>query len=189
MSISKIAGRYAKSLLDLAQEKKCIQEINDDIILIKNTCENRDLKLLLKSPIIHTDKKLIIFKELFGARINPLTLSFLEILIHKGREYMVPNICVAFMEQYKALNKIRPAKLISATPMTDSEVKVIKEKFNAWLKPGETMELVQQVDPNIIGGYIFQMGGRQVDATVKRSLDSMKTGLYDSSYTNLVIKS
>ncbi|MEO6189402.1 MAG: ATP synthase F1 subunit delta [Saprospiraceae bacterium] len=189
MSVSKIAGRYAKSLLDLSQEKGLIDAINNDMQEVSNACQNKDLLLFIKNPIINTDKKLKVFKAIFTDKINPLTQSFLEILIQKGRESIIPQICTSFVDQYKSLNKIRPAKLISATIMGESEVNLIKNKFKSWLKNGETMELIQVVDPSIIGGYIFQMDGQQVDATVKKNLDSMKTGLHDKSYTNLVIKS
>lgn len=189
MSVSKISGRYAKSLLDLASEKGLLDQVNGDVNTVASACDNKDFSLFIKSPVINVDKKVNVFKGIFDGKINKLTQSFLELLIQKGRESMIPSICSSFIQQYKSLKHIRSAKLITATNLTDTEVNQIKNKFQSWLKAGETMELTQQIDSSIIGGYIFQMDGRQVDATVKRNLDSMKTGLYDTSYTNLVIKS
>ena len=40
MSVSKIAGRYAKSLLDLSQEKGLIDAINNDMQEVSNACQN-----------------------------------------------------------------------------------------------------------------------------------------------------
>ncbi|MCC6816483.1 MAG: ATP synthase F1 subunit delta [Saprospiraceae bacterium] len=189
MSVSKIAGRYAKSLLDLAQERSQIEQVSDDINTVSTACQNKDLILFLKNPVIHSDKKVNVFRSVFEGKLSNLTQTFLELLIQKGRESIIPAISQSFIEQYKVLKNIRSARLISATQLSDTEVNQIKSKFQSWLKPNETMELSQHIDPSIIGGYIFQMGGRQVDATAKRSLESMKSGLYDSSYTNLVIKS
>jgi F-type H+-transporting ATPase subunit delta len=189
MSVHKIASRYAKSLLDLASEKGLLDQINADVQTVDAVCDNKDFAMFIKSPIINTDKKVNVFKSIFGDKVNSLTQTFLELLIQKGRESLIPAISDSFIEQFKSLKNIRSARLISATQLSDAEVNHIKAKFQAWLKPGESMELTQHIDASIIGGYIFQMDGRQIDATVKRNLDSMKSGLYDSSYTNLVIKS
>lgn len=189
MSVHKIASRYAKSLLDLASERGLLDQVSSDIQTVDSACDNKDFALFIKSPVINSDKKVNVFKGIFDAKLNSLTQTFLELLIQKGRESLIPAICNSFIDQFKSLKKIRTARLITATQLTDTEVNHIKDKFQAWLKPGETMELKQHIEPSIIGGYIFQMEGKQVDATAKRSLDSMKTGLYDSSYTNLVIKS
>ncbi|HMW38274.1 MAG: ATP synthase F1 subunit delta [Saprospiraceae bacterium] len=189
MSLSKIAGRYAKSLIDLSIEKNVLEEVYENVGLIAEASGHKELSQMYKSPVITADKKIKIIQALFGQHTNRLTQEFLEILINKGRESLIPAICNAFINQYKSLKKIRPAKLICAIPMTDSEVTKIKAKFQSWLQPGETMELSQEINTAIIGGYIFQMEGRQVDATVKRSLEQMKSGLFDTSYTNLVIKS
>ena len=51
MSEYRIASRYAKSLLDLAVEKKQLEEVNKDMLMFSETVEeNRDLLLMLKSP-------------------------------------------------------------------------------------------------------------------------------------------
>ncbi|NOT38494.1 MAG: ATP synthase F1 subunit delta [Saprospiraceae bacterium] len=189
MSVNKIAGRYAKSILDLATEKGLLDQVYNDIHTVATVCDNKDFSQFIKSPVINLDKKVSVFKSIFDGKLNSLTQKFLELLIQKGRDSIIPTICNSFIEQYKTLKKIRSARLITATNITDAEVNHIKSKFQSWLKEGETMELKQVIDPSIIGGYIFQMEGRQIDATAKRNLESMKTGLYDSSYTNLVIKS
>lgn len=189
MSVHKIASRYAKSLLDLASEKGLLDQVSSDVQTVDAACGNKDFSLFIKSPVINADKKVNVFKGVFDGKLNTLTQTFLELLIQKGRESLIPAICNSFIDQFKSLKNIRSARLISATQLTEAEVNHIKAKFQAWLKPGESMELKQHIDASIIGGYIFQMDGRQVDATVKRNLDSMKSGLYDSSYTNLVIKS
>jgi len=189
MSLSKISARYAKSLLDLAIEKGQLDAVHQDMALVSETCGNKDMHMMLKSPVITADRKVKVIQSLFGQKAGELTLTFLEILVHKGRESMIPAICSAFADQYKTLKKIRPARLICASPLSEAEIAQVKSKFQSWLQPGETMELTQVTNPAIIGGYVFEMEGRQVDATVKRSLDQMRSGLFDTSYTNLVVKS
>ena len=84
MSIARIASRYAKSLLDLAIENGKLEKVVDDIKLFQQTIGNRDLYLLIKSPIVRSDKKEKVFKALFENKIDALTSSFYDIIIRKG---------------------------------------------------------------------------------------------------------
>ena len=57
MSVVRIASRYAKSLIDLAVERGQLEEVLGDIQSFQKAAENRDLYLLMKSPIINVSKK------------------------------------------------------------------------------------------------------------------------------------
>ncbi len=53
-----VATRYAKSLFDLANEKNLLEPVSADMKMINATCKaNHELVVVLKSPIIKTDKK------------------------------------------------------------------------------------------------------------------------------------
>ena len=55
--MSRVAGRYAKSLIDLAIERGNLQSVMGDVEQLAASVKNRDLLLMLKSPIINPDKK------------------------------------------------------------------------------------------------------------------------------------
>ena len=44
------------------------------------------------------------------------------------------------------------------------------------------VELQEQVDPNILGGYILKMGDQMVDASIKRQLRSLGRELTEHDY-------
>ena len=127
-------------------------------------------------------------QQLFGGKLTDLTMKFTQLMIHKGRESLLALICNAFIDQYKEIKKIKTAKVITAQPLGEQELNNVKTKFSHWLKAGETMELSQKTDPRIIGGFLFEMGDRNYDATIKRQLEEMKENLYDKSYVSLVEK-
>ena len=63
MKETRVAIRYAKSLLGLAKDQEVLEQVKNDMDLISQTCdENRDFQIMLKSPIVKADKKLSIFK-------------------------------------------------------------------------------------------------------------------------------
>jgi len=53
MSVKRIASRYAKSLLDLAKEQNNLEPVFKDMTTLQESVKNRDLYLMLKSPIIN----------------------------------------------------------------------------------------------------------------------------------------
>lgn len=186
MSQLQIANRYAKALVDLSTEYKELEKVYEDILTMAEVCKNVEFTAMLNSPIVHTDKKLGVIKGLFEGKIQKISNQFVQLLITKGRERLLPHICFAFVEQYKEIKKIKTARVLTANEMNESELTAIKNRFSFWLKPGETMELSQKVDPKLIGGFILEMGDKNYDASIKRQLNELKENLYDTSYISLV---
>jgi len=182
MSGIRIASRYAKSLIDLAKEQGKLDQTVDDIKLFQDAVSNRDLYLMIKSPIINGDKKRSVFKALFDGKINELTSSFFDIIIRKNRESALPEICDAFMEQYKTLKNITTATITTASQIDDAQLAKMKaEIINLGLASG-TIELEKKVDPEIIGGFILEVQDKLYDASVKSKLANVKKEILDNTY-------
>lgn len=182
MSSIRIASRYAKSLLDLAQESNKVDQIKGDLALFSEALKSRDLELLIKSPIIKADKKLSIFKSIFGEKIDQLTSSFFDIVIKKGREALLADIANSFVEQYNVLNEITTATITTAEKVSDAVLKDIKKNIDSMGVKSKNIVVTEIVDPNIIGGYILQVGDKLLDASVKASLAKMKQEIVDNTY-------
>ena len=87
MNYSLIAKRYANALLGLSIEMNVLEKIKKDIDLFISVCNsNKDLRLLLKSPIIKPDKKMAILKDIFEGNIHKISLSYFMIITRKRRE-------------------------------------------------------------------------------------------------------
>ena len=145
MSEYRIASRYAKSLLDLAVEKKQLEEVNKDMLMFSETVEeNRDLLLMLKSPIITHDKKLAILNELFAKKVNDLTLAIFQILTKKHREAYLPQIAVEFHHQYNVKKGIEEATVTTTFPLTA----VLRKEFAGVVEKitKRSVELTERVD-------------------------------------------
>ncbi len=182
MSAIRIASRYAKSLLDLALEQGKLEQVVGDINLFRDAISNRELLLMIKSPIINADKKQSVFKSLFSSRIEALTASFFEIIIRKGRENHLPEIADEFIAQYKKLKNITSATVTTASPLDSGQISKIKlELINLGLATG-TVELQTIVDPNIIGGFVLEVQDQLYDASVKHKLAIIKKEILDNTY-------
>jgi len=173
MSVIRIASRYAKSLLDLAKEQGKLDAVVEDIKTFNGATQNRDLFLLLKSPIVKGSKKLEIFKSIFDGKLDQLTMSFMDIVIRKGRESFLPEIGAEFLNQYKALNKVSTVKLTTAQPISDTALEAIKAKLLGSNITEESLEITTALDEDLIGGFVVQVGDKLVDASVAYKLREM----------------
>jgi F-type H+-transporting ATPase subunit delta len=181
MTESKVARRYANSLLTLAVERNIMDRINEDMLLIARTCaQNKELSQLLKNPIINSDKKESILNALFGSKVDAVTKTFVQLLARKGREADLEAIAAAFNLMYKNVKGIKTAYVTTAVAMDDSlrgEVMNLLKRSR-----GEQVELIEKVDPSIIGGFVLRIGDVQYDASISKKLKALKSEFDDNLY-------
>lgn len=183
---SKVSGRYAKSLLGLAVEKNSAAKINADMELISKTCQSsKDLSLLLKNPIINSDKKESIIQSLFGNKIDAVTLSFIRIIIRKRRESYLEGIAAEFTRLFKQLSGVETAYVTSASSLNDQLRKDVLELVKK-TSPGKQIELKEKTDTSLIGGFVLRVNDKQYDASISSKLrelkKEMKLNLYMKNY-------
>lgn len=178
MTNQQVATRYAKSLLDLALERNELAAVKSDVDGIIEMGANRDLALVLQSPVINGTKKKAIFAELLDkAGANDLTKTFVSVLISKGREADLLGILDAFDEQYKVLNKITTVYITSAVALTSESKNAIMAQLKAAGKTEANVELLTRVDPSILGGFILEFDGKVYDASVAHKLNEVRKTL------------
>ncbi|MEZ4984940.1 MAG: ATP synthase F1 subunit delta [Saprospiraceae bacterium] len=174
MSIQRIATRYAKSLLDLSQEQQKLERVMEDMTAFKKATENRDLYLMLKSPVINAPKKTAILEAIFGGKVDELTMAFLRILVSKGREPFLPEIAEEFIAQFKKINHISTVKVTTATALSADALKALQQKLEASDATDQSVEIETAVDPALIGGFVLEIGDKIYDASVAQKLEELK---------------
>ena len=184
MADQRVAARYAKSLLDLGKEMGTLETVKQDMDLLgKTMSENRDLRLLLRNPIVKHDKKLAILTAIFQGKVSDVTMQFFIILTQKNRESALESMGTEFQVQYNVMQGIQTAQVTSATPLTPAlrdelEQLVIKQTGLTEVK------LTEKVDPSLIGGFVLRVGDQQIDDSVRTSLRKLRTSLQENTYSN-----
>lgn len=170
----RLAGRYAKSLVDLAQEKGQLEGVFQDMQYLQAVCKaSKDFTNVLRSPIIKGDKKESILNAVIKGNISEISAAFIKLLIVKGRERDLPEIADAFVEQYYALKNIQKVKLTTAVPVSDGLKKSIADKIVADNKLAN-VEMETLVDESLIGGFTIEFNNNLLDASIKRDLHDIK---------------
>lgn len=173
MKETRVAIRYAKSLLSLAEDQSVLEEVKNDMELISQACaDSKEFQTMLKSPIVKADKKLSILKALLESQVNHMTIAFIEIITKKGREAFLAEIAGSFINQYRAKKNITTATVKTAVPMSADMkaqlMELVKKSANG------DVELVEEVDADLIGGFVLRISDQQVNASIQNQLHKLK---------------
>ncbi len=168
-----VASRYAKSLLQLAEEQGVEETIYEDMKLVASVCkESRELELLLKSPVVKAHKKMVIMGAIFEGKLNELALNFINLIASNRREGFLYQIALEYQDQYKAKNSIVTATVTTAigldASMKSAVLKLIQKSDRS------EVELIERTDEDLIGGLILRIGDKQYDGSLQRCLNDLK---------------
>ncbi len=182
----RLADRYAKSLIDLSIEKDQLEAVYADMKYLQELCKaSRELVNLMRSPIVRNDQKNAILLALTKGKISAITTAFNELLVRKGREGDLPEIAVAFVNQYNELKGIHVVVLTAATELS-AELKasiVTKIKESQGFKE---IELETKVNEELIGGFVLEFDNKLVDTSILMDLKEIKTQFLDNHFVRKI---
>jgi len=143
--------------------------------------ENRPFALMLKNPVIKHDVKREILTKLFSGRVHSLTMSILDIITRKNREPLLPFIAREFHNAYNAYKNISKASVKTSVPL-DPSLRSQFEKMVKSVTKTQEVELLEEVDSDIIGGFVLNIGDKQIDASLQSKLKQLRVKLSENPY-------
>ena len=172
-----VSDRYGSALYDLASEKKCIDEILNDLDVIEKVMkENSELRKVIRSPLVNSEEKLNILLKIFsGLSFNNLTTTFLKVLDNNKR---ISNI-LSIILQFKKINSEKrgdiAANVTSANELSEDEKNNITNQLKNTL--GQKLSLNFNVDKEIIGGLIVKVGSKMIDTSIANKINKLKIAM------------
>jgi F-type H+-transporting ATPase subunit delta len=181
MQNPRLAGRYAKSLMDIAIENGKLDTMYNDMLGLDAVCnDSKDFVSMMKSPIVTASTKQNVVKAIMEGKVDDVTFKFINLIINKGREFFLPEIISTFISQYKKHNNINEVLLTTSEQM-DEEMKntliqSIQKQFTG------TIDLKTKVDSSLIGGFILEANNNLFDASILRDLNDIKKQFLTNVY-------
>ena len=143
------------------------------MMLFSKICaENRSFLVMLRSPVIRHENKKAILEKVFSGKVNGLTMAIINILTRKNREPLLPAIANEFHNAYNEYKGIGKAFITTTIPM-DKDLRDAVENIVKELSNKKHVELEEKVDRDLIGGFILNVGDRQIDASIKNKLKAL----------------
>ncbi len=167
---------YAQALFDAAVESNMLVAVYEDFTGITSAFRNEiAFYELFRTPKIDKLEKKQIVDSVFGGQVCQEMLNFLKVLIDKRRTFNILGIFDAFEVLYQSHFKIQKATVKTVTPMTEAQVIQLSQKLEAMT--GSKVEVVNVIDPTIMGGMLVQIGDQVLDGSLKRKLEGLKDSL------------
>ena len=172
-----VSDRYASALYDLAAEKKLVDPVLEDLSNLKNILkDNKELSLVVKSPLITSIDKLNIFESLLKKiNANGLTSTFLKVIEKNKRFSSLASIISQFMNINSQKRGDVLADITSADELNDDQKNNITNQLKSIL--GDKLSLSFDVDKSIMGGLIVKVGSKMIDTSLANKINKLKIAM------------
>lgn len=172
MAGARAAIRYAKALLSLASDQNLAEVVNNDLKLIANTlAESKDLSEALQSPVIPSSIKKATLLEVFK-NSDEITNSLINTLITNSRIDILGHVASKYNQLFDESKGIEVATVTTAVVLTADLKKKVLAKAKALT--GKDVEVENNIDESILGGFILRIGDVQYNASVANQLNKLK---------------
>ena len=172
MAQTRAAIRYAKAVLELANEQNSASAVNEDMkSIVKAVAASKDLREMLQSPVINSSVKKAALLQVFPS-MNKLSAKLIDILIENKRIDILDAVAQKINMLFDESQGTQMAKVTTAVPLTNE----LKAKVLAKVKAltGNDAEIENTVDESILGGFILRVGDIQYNASIANKLNKLK---------------
>lgn len=172
----KVSSRYAKALFEVAKENNAIDIVRNDLTYIESLIKaSKELKLILKSPIINKSKKKEVLDALLKGKISDLTYKFIILLADKQRETLLFDIVGQYEIIYNNEKNIQLVQITTANEINDSLKNKIINQLAEWT--GKLIKANFNINKEVKGGIMIRINDLVLDATISNQLNQLRQEL------------
>ncbi len=173
MDIGVVSKRYAKALLEYAkmqaQEEKVYNEVKS---LVGHLIAVPEIRNAIENPVLDVERKMALLSEAAGGKTVSVELQrFFKLVLDGKREKFLQYMMWSYIDLYREDKHILNGRLITAIP-SERLVKHLSDLISERTKG--TVEIDTRIDDSIIGGFIIELGGSRMDASVANQLKRVR---------------
>lgn len=181
MSNGLIPQRYAKALYKLAEEKGTTEAVYDEMKEVATAFErNPQLAKVMANPFVSREDKARLLELAAGDKAEDDYRGFVRLILDNHREEYARLMALAYRDMYRHRHGLAEATLVTAAPLGDEETAKIKRIVDS-AYPGLRLEWNTRVNPDLIGGFMVDVDGNRLDASVRNELEQLRLKLLRSN--------
>jgi len=180
MSFGLIPARYAKALLEFANENYSAETVYEEakvIVLVLN--KTKEVNLALRNPKLPVEDKRELMLKLTGKELSDSLKRFMDLLLQNNRESLLRQMMLKYIDFYREDNKINHTKLITVAPIDEETEQRFIKLIEAQV--GGTVELEKHIRPEILGGFQIEVNHLRWDATLSGQLKQMRKDMLNGN--------
>jgi ATP synthase F1 delta subunit len=128
------------------------------------------------SPVVDDAARAQVIEKVFRGRASDLLTDALQVIHRKGRLGALPAIAEAYRREHRERRGLVEATVRTAVPLPPA----LRERLVAEVGrlSGKTGELLERVDPGILGGLVVEFAGEKIDASIASRLSGLGKALF-----------
>lgn len=170
--MEEIAEVYSRSLFEVALEHDVLDRVQQELGEFADALDaSGDLRVFFFSPYFSSQEK----KDGISKLIEDADESFvrfLELLAERHRMPAIFRIRTSFDALWREERKLLPVTVTSAVELERELVDGIAARIEQ--QTGRRVELSSDVDPDVLGGIVLQVGNMVLDASVRNRLEQLR---------------
>lgn len=177
MSIGTLARRYAKALLELAEDQGKVEPIGKELASLREAWDaSEDLRDVFENPAVGAEQRKAVVEALAKRMGLSATVKNTVLLLSDRRRVRhLPEVVEAFERLAEQKSGRIRAEVTTASAMPDSYFHELQKALES--VTGKKVVLVKNEDPSLIGGVVTRVGDRVYDGSLRARLNELEEEL------------
>ena len=171
-----IGRRYARALLALARDEGRLEAAGGELAAVAAVFADERLAALVGNPTLGASGRRDIAERVLAAVSASTTVgNLVRLLAERERLAELPDVARAYASLVdRELGRVQVA-IRSATALSDA----VREELAAITRrlSGKDVVVSSEVDPELLGGIVLDVGGTVYDGSVRTQLERMKRSM------------
>lgn len=173
MASDPLVRGYAEALFQVARAEESLDRVEEELTRLKHVLEsNAELKEFLSNFQVSSEGKKSAVSQIFGDKVSPLTLHWLDLVLDQGRQRKLPGMIETFFMLAQESREKVTAEVITARPLSEDLIQQLEKELSRASK--KRVFLKPMVDESILGGVIVKIENKIIDGSVKHRLEEIK---------------
>ncbi len=164
--LNTITTPYADAFLQVAATRNEVDQVVSqakDVLDLWDKCP--ELAAAMSSPVLEVESKKAALEKLFAKKVNESFMSLLKLLADRQRIGLLDAVLKRLLELYREQRNIALATVTSASELSSDQEADLLKKVKS-VAGTDKLEINLKVDPDLIGGFVVNVGSKVIDASL-----------------------
>jgi len=177
MMITVAARRYAKALTGMVKDQSLLERSVDELNAFQQMLGSDETlrKTLLNPGLTPASRRGLCSGVAEALSFSPQVMSFLGLLIEKGRLILLPQIVEALQDIVDDRAGRARAQIITARPLKEETTTEVKKALESALGKKVITRVLE--DATLLGGLIVRVGSQVYDLSLKTQLERLRESI------------
>ncbi|QNM93726.1 ATP synthase F1 subunit delta [Mycoplasma sp. Pen4] len=175
MYIKRNISAYAVAIYDLVKEQDMFEATQAQFELVKEVFDKHPEFIdYFKNDSIDEEERLKSIDDAFGG-MHWIVINTLKVIVQRRMAPAIKKIIIEYLKLSNNELRIRFAKVVSAFPISDAEMDLIREKIQSVTR--RRVVLKNEVDPSLIGGIKIVSKTEVLEMNILNDLTKIKNSI------------